>query len=91
MPHNKATLLFNEAQYLNKSWNIILFSGFPNTLPTIRYYNHRENYKIQTPEVEDIAKFIQDIYEKVRPPLECIMAAFIYIERLMVFHYIYTS
>ena len=77
-------MLFNEAKYASRTWNIIVFSGFPQTLPTIKYHNYHEKYKKRLPEVEEIAEFVQEIYKKVRPPSECIIVALIYIERLMV-------
>eukprot|EP00826_Nyctotherus_ovalis_P009853 TRINITY_DN1260_c0_g1_i3.p1 TRINITY_DN1260_c0_g1~~TRINITY_DN1260_c0_g1_i3.p1 ORF type:complete len:156 (+),score=2.48 TRINITY_DN1260_c0_g1_i3:619-1086(+) len=69
---------------MNKTWNIILFSGFPSTHPTIRYYSARQKHQSEIPEKEEIERFIHIIYEKVSPPLECLIVSFIYIERLMV-------
>lgn len=85
LPHNRATLLFNESKYRNKTWNIILFSGFPSTLPTIRYHSLRRKYQCEVPDKKDIEEFIETIYETVRPPLECVIVCFIYIEKLMVY------
>jgi len=84
LPHNKITLLFNDSKYRNKTWNIILFSGFPSTLPTIRYHSLRQKHQSEVPEKKDIEEFIETIYERVRPPLECMIVSFIYIEKLMV-------
>lgn len=90
LPHNRATLLFNESKYLNKTWNIILFSGFHSTLPTFKYHSLRQKYQAVVPEKKDIEGFIELIYEKVKPPLECVIVGFIYIEKLMVLLYCIT-
>lgn len=81
---NNMTLLFNEAKYKNKTWNVIMYSGFFTTIPMIRYHNVRKKYKIHIPEIGDISELITKIFKTVKPPLECLVVSFLYIEKLIV-------
>jgi len=82
--YNRATILFNEGKYLIKRWSVITYTGFFTTLPMLRYHRYKEKYHIRVPRIEDIISFIKEIFDKVKPPLECAVVAFIYIEKIIV-------
>ncbi len=82
--HRKITILFHDAMYANKAWNVSIFTGFAPTVPIVRYHTFREKYKVKVPTQEDIKSFLEKLYSKVHPPLECAVIALIYVEKLMV-------